>query len=291
MERVEGLRKITSYEAYIEAKQRLEDYLKQYKWITESKTPYEDIKSMLLKCVETRKEYEDKSDEEKKEGTPEERAEKRKVELDNENKILALKLQYEAIKGDTYVGNLRRNITALFVTIGEYEARIESAQKKDSKSKDEKESDGKSNDFLTSRSMRRFRFFLANLTGMVPGEINMNVENRKEIPLYILEHYDLVNKPEITPEHKEMALVVVPEVDTSVGIFHRLVEQPVNQFIASRGIVEKGALPQVTTETNSKEKDADSHEIKAEQSHAPSKEHHVESHHKKDKDDNDINIE
>ena len=57
MERVEGLRKITSYEAYIETKQRLEDYLKQYKWIIEAKEPYQDIKNMLVKCVENRKEY------------------------------------------------------------------------------------------------------------------------------------------------------------------------------------------------------------------------------------------
>lgn len=286
MERVEGLRKITSYESYIETKQRLEDYLKQYKWITETSEPYEDIKNMLLKCVETRKEYEDKTEDTKKAETPEERAKNRKTELDNENKILALKLQYEALKGDTYVGNLRRNITALFVTIGEYEARIESAQKKEKKDKEDKPSE-----FLTSRSMRRFRFFLANLTGMVPGEINMNVENRKEIPLYILENYDLVNKPEITPEHKEMALVVVPEVDTSVGIFHRLVEQPVNAFIASRGIVERGVVPQISGETATAEKSVDTHEIKADQNHTVSKEHHTESHHKKAKDDNEINIE
>jgi chromosome segregation ATPase len=51
MERMEGLRKINSYEKYVEAKQRLEDYLKQYKWITEAKTPYEDIKNMLTKCL------------------------------------------------------------------------------------------------------------------------------------------------------------------------------------------------------------------------------------------------
>ena len=289
MERVEGLRKITSYEAYIETKQRLEDYLKQYKWITETKEPYEDIKNMLVKCVEARKEYESRSTDDKTEVTPEERAEKRKVELDNENKILALKLQYEALKGDTYVGNLRRNITALFVTIGEYEARIESAQKKSKKDKEEK--DEKSSDFLTSRSMRRFRFFLAHLTGMVPGEINMNVENRKEIPLYIIENYDLVNKPEITPEHKEMALVVVPEVDTSVGIFHRLVEQPVNAFIASRGIVERGITPQVSSEKVATEKSLDTQAIESERDYTISKEHHVEQHHKKSKDDNDINIE
>ena len=285
MERVEGLRKITSYEAYIETKQRLEDYLKQYKWIIEAKEPYQDIKNMLVKCVENRKEYEKKSTDEKTEATPQERAEKRKLELDNENKILALKLQYEALKGDTYVGNLRRNITALFVTIGEYEARIESAQRKE-----KKDNEGKQGDFLTSRSMRRFRFFLAKLTGMVPGEINMNVENRKEIPLYIIENYDLVNKPEITPEHKEMALVVVPEVDTSVGIFHRLVEQPVNAFIASRGIVEKGINSQISSEKVVAEKSTDTQAIETEQDHLVSKEHHVEQHHKKAKDDNDINI-
>jgi hypothetical protein len=147
-----------------------------------------------------------------------------------------LKLQYEAIKGDTYIGNLRRNITALYVSIGDYEARNGQDAAMDLEVRD----DLKDGAPLTSRSMRRFRFWLANVTGMVPGEINMDVENRKEIPLYIAENYDLVNKPEITPEHKEMALVVVPEIDTSKGILYRLVENPVDRFIASRGIREKG---------------------------------------------------
>ena len=124
----------------------------------------------------------------------------------------------------------------MYVSIGDYEARNSQDVQMDLEAKDEQ----KEGTPLTSRSMRRFRFWLANVTGLVPGEINMDVENRKEIPLYIAENYDLVNKPEITPEHKEMALIVVPEVDTSKGILYRLVENPVDRFIASRGIREKG---------------------------------------------------
>lgn len=281
MDRVEGLKKIKSYEAYVESKQRLEDYLKQYKWITEAKAPYEDIKTMLVKCVETRKEYENKTQEEKDNETPEERTQSKQIELENENKILALKLQYDAIKSDTYIANLRRNITALFVTIGEYEARIESSNKKDENKKDE---------FLTSRSMRRFRFFLANLTGMVPGEVNMNVENRKEIPIYILEHYDLVNKPEIMPEYKETALTVVPEVGTSIGLFHKFIEQPVSEFICSRGIAGKGdvSAPNVE-EDKSNEKKKDVQELENKITHKQhTTGHHVETEHKKD--DNEIEI-
>lgn len=287
MERMEGLRRINSYEKYIEAKQRLEDYLKQYKWITEAKTPYEDIKNMLAKCVETRKEYEDKTSKEKKEGTLEERAEKRKVELDNENKILALKLQYEALKGDTYIGDLRRNIKALYITIGEYEARLEA--------REEPETKEEKRELLTSRSMRRFRFMIASLTGFVPGEVNMNVENRSEIPTYIMENYDLVNKVEFTPASKEeTALAIVPEYDTSAGIFYRLFDQPVNEFIASRGIVEKGVLHQVNMGDVSKDKvnKEVSQEVNMDQTHIhQGEEHHTASHHKKSKDDNDINIE
>ena len=234
MNRVEGLKRITSDQEYWDAKQRLENYLKQYKWITETKTPYEDISKALMKCVETRKAYEGKDAD--KEETTEEKEARRLMELENENKILALKLQYEAIKGDTYVGNLRRNITALYVSIGDYEARNSQDAQMDLEVKDAQKNGAP----LTSRSMRRFRFWIANVTGLVPGEINMDVENRKEIPLYIAENYDLVNKPEITPEHKEMALIVVPEVDTSKGILYRLVENPVDRFIASRGIREKG---------------------------------------------------
>lgn len=281
MDRVEGLKKIKSYEAYVESKQRLEDYLKQYKWITEAKAPYEDIKAMLVKCVETRKEYENKTQEEKDNETPEERTQSKQIELENENKILALKLQYDAIKSDTYIANLKRNITALFVTIGEYEARIESSNKKDENKKDE---------FLTSRSMRRFRFFLANLTGMVPGEVNMNVENRKEIPIYILEHYDLVNKPEIMPEYKETALTVVPEVGTSIGLFHKFIEQPVSEFICSRGIAGKTDVStQNVEEVKLNEKSKDVQEIENKVAHDQHQtEHHVETEHKKD--DNEIEI-
>ena len=287
MERMEGLRRINSYEKYVEAKQRLEDYLKQYKWITEAKTPYEDIKNMLTKCVETRKEYEDKTTEEKREGTPEERTERRKVELDNENKILALKLQYEALKGDTYIGDLRRNIKALYITIGEYEARLEA--------REEPETKEQRRELLTSRSMRRFRFMLASLTGFVPGEVNMHVEKRSEIPTYIMENYDLVNKAEFTPASKEeTALVVVPEYDTTTGIFYRLFDQPVNEFIASRGIVEKDVLHQVNAGDVSKDKGNKelSQEINIDKTHTPQvEEHHTVSHKKKEKEDNDINIE
>ena len=279
MERMEGLRRINSYEKYVEAKQRLEDYLKQYKWITEAKTPYEDIKNMLTKCVETRNEYESV--------TTEERAEKKQTELDNENKILALKLQYEALKGDTYIGDLRRNIKALYITIGEYEARLEAMQEPETKEE--------RRELLTSRSMRRFRFMLASLTGFVPGEVNMNVEKRSEIPTYIMENYDLVNKDEFTPASKEeTALVVVPEYDTSAGLFYRLFDQPVNEFIASRGIVEKGVLHQVDKpEVSSKERENKevSKEADLEQTHLETQERHITSHHNKDKDDNDMNIE
>lgn len=236
MERFEGLRKINTPEEYSEAKSRLESYLKQYKWITETKTPYEDISKVLIKCSETRKSYEAKEANE----------EQRQIELENENKILALKLQYDAIKGDTYKGNLRRNIMALYVSIGDYEARMEKrSTKKSIKSQSDTKFDSLPKDMLTSRSMRRFRFWLASVTGMVPGEINMDAENRKEIPLYILKNYDLVNlvaNEEITPEQEEKALVVVPEVDLSRGMFYRMIEQPVEQFIASRGIREKGRI-------------------------------------------------
>ncbi|MBQ8299996.1 MAG: hypothetical protein IJX99_09145 [Clostridia bacterium] len=237
MERYEGLRRITSHEGYLDAKKRLEGYLKQYKWITETDSPYEDIKNALVKCVEKRKAYEGGSIENTsdQDGEKGEETQVSKSEiLENENAILSLKVQYEAIKSDTYAANLRRNITALYVSIGDYEARIES---KSRKNKDEKESE--KDPFYTSRSMRRFRFFLANLTGLVPGEVNMNVENNKAIPLYIIENYDLVNKPEITEEQKEMALVVVPEVDYSVNMVNRLFGKPVDQFIAAYGIKEK----------------------------------------------------
>lgn len=244
MERYEGLTRITSHEGYVEAKKRLEDYLKQYKWITETDSPYEDIKKALFKCVEKRKAYEGESAEKTSEQVTSEDVTEKKDEkdgqvsrndiLENENEILSLKIQYDSIKSDTYAANLRRNITALYVSIGDYEARIESKRKKD---KNNVESEN--NPFYTSRSMRRFRFFLANLTGMVPGEVNMNVENNKAIPLYIIENYDLVNRPEITEEQKEMALVVVPEVDYSVNIFNKLIGRPVDQFIAAYGIKEK----------------------------------------------------
>ena len=236
MNRVEGLKRITSDQEYHDAKTRLENYLKQYKWITETKTPYEDISKALISCVETRKVYEGHEQDENE--SIEEKEARRLIELDNENKILALKLQYEHIKADDYVGSLRRNITALYVSIGDYEARNGQNAAMDLEVKDTLRGGAP----LTSRSMRRFRFWLANVTGLVPGEINLDVENRKEIPLYIAENYDLVNKPEIQPEHKEMALIVVPEVDTSRGLLYRLVENPVDRFIASRGIREKGRI-------------------------------------------------
>lgn len=273
MERYEGLRKIDSYDEAREARKRFENYMKLYKWILETDSPYEDIKDALYKCIEKRKLYEEKDSSESDEKKDEEAKVSRCDILENEGEILSLKLQYEAIKNGTFAATLRRNITALYLSIGDWEARHQPIRilslKKRNEDKEEVESEknplytsrlmGRLRSFLanvkgvvigeedereedplyTSRSMRRLRFFLANVTGLVPGEVDINMEGRKGIPLYIIENYDLVNKPEVTEQQKENALIAIPQVDHSFDFYKRMFDIPVAQMISMYGIKEK----------------------------------------------------
>ena len=80
--------------------------------------------------------------------------------------------------------------------------------------------------------MQRAGEYITNLSGeaeyksfrptQLPVEINMDAENRKEIPLYILKNYDLVNlvaNEEITPEQEEKPKEdeQLPEEDNNTG--------------------------------------------------------------------------
>lgn len=257
MQRYEGLKKYNNFEEYAAACERMKVYLKQYKWITETDSPYEDIRSSLEKCIILRKKYEEhnqgefsnldsKNFQEEKSDLHDNILSKEDM-IKNEGEILTLKMQYEAIKSDTYVSKLKRNITALYLQIGEYEARMESGIFKRKNDKELRKNDP----LYTAPSMRRFRFFMANVTGMVPGEVNTNIEDRKEIPTYIMENYDLVNFSELkSHETKEIALTVVPEIDASEKMYNRLFRVPVSNFIASYGIKEKSENTKVLEQEN-----------------------------------------
>lgn len=238
MDRYEGLKRITSYDEAQEAKKRFGNYMKLYKWILETDSPYEDIKETLYKCIEKRKLYEEKEPSEAEE--KESKVSKAEM-IENEGEILSLKLQYEAIKSGTFAATLRRNIAALYISIGDWEARHQPVKIPIFKKKDEviEEDERKKDPLYTSRSMRRLRFFLANITGLVPGEVDINMEARKGIPLYIIENYDLVNKPELSDEQKETALITVPQVEHSFDFYRRMFDFPVTQVISMYGIKEK----------------------------------------------------
>ncbi len=240
MERYEGLKRIKSDEEYEAAKKRLEDYLVQYKWIAESESPLDDIFESLKECSETRKTYEtngEEQDHEEREIVDTQEAK------DNEHRILSLKRQFDELKNGTYVANLRRNITALFITIGEYEARLEKAEKNVPDSDVVDGVEEKKREYVVKWKGRRFRFFWANFTGLVPGELmNMDVEDRNEIPLFIKQKYGLIsiNEPVPAEHQKENMALAVAKQKTKFSI--KWFSNPVNEFIASRGITQVNKL-------------------------------------------------
>lgn len=246
MERYEGLKRIKSDEEYEAAKKRLEDYLVQYKWIAESESPLDDIFESLKECSETRKTYEtngEVSNHEEREIVDNQEAK------DNEHRILSLKRQFDELKNGTYVANLRRNITALFITIGEYEARLEKAEKNVPDSDVVDGVEEKKREYVVKWKGRRFRFFWANFTGLVPGELmNMDVEDRNEIPLFIKQKYGLIsiNEPVPAEHQKENMALTVAKQKTKFSI--KWFSNPVNEFIASRGITQVNKLKKTEVE-------------------------------------------
>ncbi|MBR3888035.1 MAG: hypothetical protein IKJ32_02930 [Clostridia bacterium] len=241
MERYEGLKRIKSDEEYEAAKKRLEEYLVQYKWIAETESPLDDIFDSLMECSKIRKIYE--NEEAKSEEDKEREIVDNQEEIDNEHRILSLKRQFDELKNGTYVANLRRNITALFITIGEYEARLEKAEKNVPDSDVVDGVEEKKKDYIIKWKGRRFRFFWANFTGLVPGELmNMDVEDRNEIPLFVKQKYGLISINEPVPAERQkqnMALVIAGQ---KTKFSMKWFSNPVNEFIASRGITQVNKL-------------------------------------------------
>lgn len=241
MERYEGLKRIKSDEEYEAAKKRLEEYLVQYKWIAETESPLDDIFDSLMECSKVRKIYE--NEEAKSEEDKEREIVDNQEEIDNEHRILSLKRQFDELKNGTYVANLRRNITALFITIGEYEARLEKAEKNVPDSDVVDGVEEKKKDYIIKWKGRRFRFFWANFTGLVPGELmNMDVEDRNEIPLFVKQKYGLISINEPVPAERQkqnMALVIAGQ---KTKFSMKWFSNPVNEFIASRGITQVNKL-------------------------------------------------
>lgn len=254
MERYEGLKRIKSDEEYEAAKKRLEEYLVQYKWIAETESPLDDIFESLKECSENRKTYEANAEA----GEHEEREIVDSTEaIDNEHRILSLKRQFDELKNGTYVANLRRNITALFVTIGEYEARLEKAEKNVPDSDPVDGVEEKKREYVVKWKGRRFRFFWANFTGLVPGELmNMDVEDRNEIPLFIKQKYGLISISEPVPAErkKENMALVVAKQKTKFSI--KWFSNPVNEFIASRGITQVNKLKKQEVEAPGSEENS-----------------------------------
>ncbi len=247
MERYEGLKRIKSDEEYKAAKKRLEEYLVQYKWIAETESPLDDIFDSLMECSKVRKIYE--NEEAKTEEDKEREIADNKEEIDNEHRILSLKRQFDELKNGTYVANLRRNITALFITIGEYEARLEKAEKNVPDSDVVDGVEEKKKDYIIKWKGRRFRFFWANFTGLVPGELmNMDVEDRNEIPLFIKQKYGLISISEPVPAERQNQNMALTVAQQKTKFSMKWFSNPVNEFIASRGITQVNKLKKTEVE-------------------------------------------
>lgn len=192
MERYRGLTEIKSYQEYQQAKERLKHYIEEYKWITSTNKPYEDIKAELDQIIGMREKEENPS---------------KHTALETEGKAQALKVKFDAVQDKTYEPNLYRNIMALILTIENYEAKM-----------------SKSSFFATlvgaiagkkedmENLKKRYLFGRAVLTGDVYGEHNVQLESVDNILNFLGRNYEWVNlDPTSAVEENSTALAIIPQ--------------------------------------------------------------------------------
>lgn len=166
---IRGLEKIKTKEEYEAIKTGLKYYVKEYIWFKKSSDPIKEVTTKLQECM--KKLEGELLDEE---------------ELELLSIIHSLKTKYVAIKEGKYENDLKGNITAYFLMIEEYNARMENrsflyALKGIFGNKEAR-------NYLK----RRYMLSLSNAYGVVPTSVNLNLEKVEDILKYILEKYNFV---------------------------------------------------------------------------------------------------
>ncbi|MBO5179751.1 MAG: hypothetical protein J6B87_05345 [Clostridia bacterium] len=203
-----GLEKIKTYEEYGEKKQELKYYVDEYSWITKSKEPLTDITNQMKKLLD---------------------------ELDNaditqEDQLRVLKgihllqIKYLSVKRGEYLAILKRNITATFILIEQYEASLE------------KHSPWQvikgvitGNVEIKNYLQRKYMISKVNDTRAAQSAVNLNVEKIEDILGYIEKNYNLVD---IKIPKDETALMLVEDIDMDNPV-QKQVQEKTEAFIVN----------------------------------------------------------
>lgn len=175
---IRGLEKIESFEAYNEAKEQLNYYVSEYRWmleaensVSEDKKPKTVVETELRACS---------------------KALRAGMETDDEFKLLAriheLKTKYIAIINEQYKPALKRNINGLVLMIEQFEAAHQNINFTDLV-KGILSGDNEVKEYLR----KKYTFTLANMYGTAPAPECLNVEKMEDILDYMDKNYSLVD--------------------------------------------------------------------------------------------------
>lgn len=204
-----GLKKIKTYEEYNEKKQELKYYVEEYSWITKTKEPLIDITNQM-KTLLGKLDNEDITKEE---------------QLQILKGIHLLQIKYLKVKKDEYISILKRNITATFILVEQYEASIE------------QHSPWQiikgvitGNAEIKSYLQRKYMVSKVNDNRVAPSAVNLSMENIEDILGYIEQNYNLVD---VKMPKEETALVPIEEggIDNPV---QKQVQEKTEAFIESQ---------------------------------------------------------
>lgn len=204
-----GLEKIKTYEEYDEKKQELKYYVGEYSWITKAKEPLVDITNQM-KTLLGKLDDEDITKEE---------------QLEVLKGIHLLQIKYLKVKRDEYLSTLKRNITATFILVEQYEASIEkhslwevitgvatgSAE-------------------IKSYLQRKYMVSKVNDNRVAPSAVNLSMENIEDILGYIEQNYNLVD---VKIPKEETALVPIEDVEMDNPV-QKQVQEKTEAFIESQ---------------------------------------------------------
>lgn len=204
-----GLEKIKTYEEYGEKKQELKYYVDEYSWITKSKEPLIDITNQIKALL---RELDDEDITKEK-------------QLEILKAIHLSQIKYLRVKKDEYLSILKRNITATFIIIEQYEASIE-------KHSLFKKIIGviTGNAEIKSYFQRKYMLSKANDNRVAPSAVNLSMENIEDILGYIEQNYNLVD---VKIPKEETALIPIGDVEFENPV-QKQVQEKTEAFIESQ---------------------------------------------------------
>lgn len=185
---IQELKKIKSITEYEATKKSLEYCISEYKWISDSKNPKQEIEDEIKVCsAELRKGME------------------KEKELELLSKIHLLKTKYISIAHDEYKSALKRNINAFVLMLEQFEAANQEI-KFGNLVKGIITGDSKTKEYIK----KKYMFTLANLYGTTPAPQSLNVESMSDILEYMDKNYDLVDI-DLSDRKEELGLTLFEE--------------------------------------------------------------------------------